>query len=53
MPMIPKVSKKDNPRLSFTEEQYKLLLKTTRKVIDDEVKLRGIQLTDELYLFLY
>ena len=35
--MISKVSKKYNSRPSFTEEQYKLLLKTTRKVIDDEV----------------
>ena len=51
MPMIPKVSKKDNPRPSFTEEQYKLLLKTTREVIDDKVKVRGIQLTNELYYF--
>ena len=49
--MIPKVSKKDNPRPSFTEEQYKLLLKTTREVIDDKVKVRGIQLTNELYYF--
>ena len=51
MPMIPKVSKKDNPRPSFTEKQYKLFLKTTRDVIDDEVKVRGIQITDELYYF--
>ena len=51
MPMIPKVSKKDNPRPSFTEKQYKLLLKTTKEVIDEEVKVRGIQITDELYYF--
>jgi len=49
--MIPKVSKKDNPRPSFTEKQYKLLLKTTKEVIDEEVKVRGIQITDELYYF--
>ena len=29
MPLLPKVSKKDNPRPSFTEKEYKLLLKTT------------------------
>ena len=51
MPMIPKVSKKDNPRPSFTEKQYKLLLKTTKEVIVEEVKVRGIQITDELYYF--
>jgi len=42
MPMIPKVSKKDNPRPLFTEKQYKLFLKTTRNVIDDGVKVRRI-----------
>jgi len=52
MPLLPKVSKKDNPRPSFTEKEYKLLLKTTRDVIDEQVKVRGILITDELYYFI-
>ena len=51
IPMAPKISKKDNPRPTFTEKQYKLFLKTTREVIDKQVKVRGIQITDELYYF--
>jgi hypothetical protein len=43
MPMIPKISKKDNPRPTFTENQYKLFLKTTREVIEKEEKVRGIK----------
>ena len=51
IPMVPKISKKDNPRPTFTEKQYKLFLKTTREVIDNQVKVRGIQITNELYYF--
>ena len=50
--IIPKVYKKDNPRPSFTEKQYKLLLSATREVVDEGVKVRGIQITDELYYFI-
>ena len=51
IPMIPKISKKDNPRPTFTENQYKLFLKTTREIIEKEEKVRGIQITEELYYF--
>ena len=52
MPLIPTVSKKDNPRPSFTEDEYKLLLKTTREIIDEKVKVRGILLAEEFYYFI-
>ncbi len=52
IPLLPKVSKQDNPRPSFSDKEYKLLLKTTREVIDEEVKVRGILITDEFYYFI-
>ena len=52
LPLIPKVSIKDNPRPSFTEKEYKLLLKTTKEVIQEQVKVRGILIDDELYYFI-
>jgi len=52
LPLIPKVSIKDNPRPSFTEDEYKLFLKTTREVVEEGVKVRGILLTMEMYYFI-
>ena len=52
MPLIPKVSKRDNPRPSFTDSEYKLLLKTVKEVIKEGVKVRGIQIDYELYYFI-
>ena len=52
IPLIPKVSKKDNPRPSFSDEEYKVLLKTTREVANEGVKVRGVLITDELYYFI-
>jgi len=52
MPLIPKISTRDNPRPSFTEKEYKLLLKTTKEVIQEQVRVRGILIDDELYYFI-
>tara|TARA_R110002096_G_scaffold205926_4_gene392015 strand:+ start:11 stop:1201 length:1191 start_codon:yes stop_codon:yes gene_type:complete len=52
LPLIPKVSTRDNPRPSFTEKEYKLLLKITKEVIQEQVKLRGVLIDDELYYFI-
>lgn len=52
IPLIPMVSIKDNPRPSFTEDEYKKFLKTTRKVVGEGVKVRGILLTMEMYYFI-
>ena len=52
VPLTPKVSIKDNPRPSFSENEYKHLLKTTRQVIEEGVKVRGIPITMELYYFI-
>ena len=52
MPIIPTVSKSDNPRPSFSEDEYKHLLKTTREVVDKNVKVRGLSITEEMYYFI-
>jgi len=52
IPLTPKVPVKDNPRPSFAEQEYKHLLKTTREVVKEGVKVRGIPLTMEMYYFI-
>jgi site-specific recombinase XerD len=52
IPLTPKIAIKDNPRPSFTEDEYKHLLKTTREVVKEGVKIRGISLTMEMYYFI-
>jgi site-specific recombinase XerD len=52
IPLSPKIPVKDNPRPSFTEQEYKLLLKTARQSAKEEVKVRGVPITMELYYFI-
>jgi hypothetical protein len=52
IPIIPKFSIKDNPRVTFTEDEYKLLLSGIRKAISDKVVVRGHLVTDEFYYFI-
>ena len=52
IPPSPEITRKDNPRPSFTESEYKLLLKSTRQVVQEGVKVRGISLTMEMYYFI-
>jgi site-specific recombinase XerD len=52
IPLTPKITIKDNPRPSFTEQEYKHLLKTTRQVVKEGVKVRGITITMEMYYFI-
>ena len=52
IPPSPEITRKDNPRPSCTESEYKLLLKTTRRVVQEGVKVRGISLTMEIYYFI-
>ena len=53
IPLIPKVlsNKKDNPRQSFSEDEYKLFLKTLKEEIEKQTTVRGIKLTMEHYYF--
>jgi integrase len=52
LPLKPKIQRKDNPRVAFTELEYKQLLKTTRKLSSEGIKVRGVPLTMELYYFI-
>ena len=52
LPEMPPVRRVDNPRPSFTEKEYKHLLKITREVVKEGVKVRGIPITLEMYYFI-
>ena len=52
IPPTPQISRQDNPRPSFTEDEYKHLLKVAREVGREGEKVRGIPITMELYYFI-
>ena len=52
LPIIPNVSIKDNPRPSFNDKEYSLLLKTTRDEISKGSSVRGIVIKEEFYYFI-
>ena len=52
IPLMPESSRQDNPRPSFSEEEYKTLLQTTRECIENQEVVRGITLTWEVYYFI-
>ena len=43
IPPMPKQRRVDKPRVSFTEAEYKLLLKTAREIADEGINARVIQ----------
>ena len=50
IPPMPKQRRLDKPRVSFTEAEYKLLLKTAREIADGgETVVRGVSVTREHY----
>ena len=52
LPISPTLPIKDNPRVSFTEDEYKKLLKTAREVAKEGVSVSGVPLTIEMYYFI-
>jgi len=52
LPLKPKIQRRDNPRVAFTEDEYKRLLKITRELTQNGIKVRGVPLTMELYYFI-
>ena len=52
LPIIPNVSIKDNPRPSFNDKEYALLLKTTRDEISKGSNVRGVLIKEEFYYFI-
>ena len=50
--MFPTISRKDNPRSYFDESEYKTLRDTAKRLASENVKVRYVPLTDELYDFI-
>jgi len=52
LPTFPRVKRKDSPRGWFNNDEYKLLLKTTKQVIQDKTIVRSHEITDEMRLLI-
>jgi hypothetical protein len=52
LPTFPRVKRKDSPRGWFNNDEYKLLLKTTKQIIQDKTIVRSHQITDEMRLLI-
>ena len=52
LPVFPTISRKDNPRAYFTDVEYKTLRDTAKQLASENVKVRGVPLTEELYDFI-
>jgi integrase len=52
LPTFPRVKRKDSPRGWFNNDEYKLLLKTVKEVIQDKTVVRSHQITDEMRLLI-
>ena len=51
IPPSPKIERKDNPRVSFSEEQYSCFLKGITTAINRQDIVRGNVISDEFYYF--
>jgi hypothetical protein len=51
IPIVPELKrhKRNNPRASFDDDEYKLYLKTTREIIDNKVEVKGRPITKHDY----
>ena len=52
LPLFPTISRKDNPRPYFTDVEYKTLRDTAKDLSTQNVKVRGVPLTEEFYDFI-
>lgn len=52
IPLMPESSRQDNPRPSFSEDEYKTLLTKTRECIENGDVVRGITISWEVYYFI-
>jgi len=51
IPPSPKIKRKDNPRISFSEDQYSSFLKGIKEAISRQDSIRGNVISDEFYYF--
>ena len=52
LPLFPTISRKDNPRAYFTDIEYKKLRDTAKHLASQNLKVRYVPLTEELYDFI-
>lgn len=52
MPQIPTVKKKDNPRPYFSDDEYRKLWRTASELAKQDIKVRGVQLTEDIWDFI-
>jgi len=52
LPPFPVIRKKDNPRPYFTTQEYRRLRKIAKSLASEELPVRGVPLTDEIYDFI-
>lgn len=52
MPLFPTISRKDNPRSYFDDAEYRKLRDTAKRLASEDVKVRYVPLTEELYDFI-
>jgi hypothetical protein len=48
LPPLPTIRRKDNPRPWFEFEEYEKLLNTARRLAGEDIKVRGVPLTEEI-----
>jgi site-specific recombinase XerD len=51
IPPSPKIKRKDNPRISFSEDQYSSFLKGIKEAISRQDSIRGNVISDQFYYF--
>ena len=52
LPPFPTISRRDNPRSYFDEIEYRTLRDTAKRLASENIKVRYVPLTDELYDFI-
>jgi hypothetical protein len=52
LPPIPTIKRRDNPRSYFTEKEYRKLWQTASNLAKQDLKVRGVPLSDEMWDFI-
>ena len=52
LPIFPPLKMKDNPRSWFSEKEYRILRDTACRLAKQDIKVRGVPLTEEIYDFI-
>lgn len=52
LPLMPTIRRKDNPRSYFDADDYRRLRETAKKLVKQNIKVRYVTLTEEIYDFI-